>query len=123
MSKSSWRVTAAEIQTGDGDSLDALINFHRPLDAGDLAGLTVNWRDGDMPRMDNPIGGKRRGWAAVREGYAMLFEVLRTVWLAFHDFTSQGNDDRQLFVVHEKSVCSTPATSLDRRVRTARCFR
>ena len=122
MSKSSWRVTAAEIQTGDDGSLDALINFLRPLDAGDLAGLTINWRDGDMPRMENPIGGKRRGWAAVRERYAKLFEVLPTVRVAFYDFTSQGNEDRRLFVGHEKSVCWTPATSLDRRVRTARWF-
>ena len=122
MSKSPSRVTAAEIQTGDGGPLNALINFHRRLDACKLRRLTASSRGDDLPSMGNPIGGKRRGRPAVRKGSAKLFEVLAIVQVAFHDFTSQGNHDRYLFVGHEKSVCRTPTTSLDLRVRTTRRF-
>lgn len=67
-------------------------------------------------------GGKQRAWPEVLEGYANVFEVLATAPVAFHDFTSQGDHDRRLFVGHEKSVCLTPTTSLELRARTTRRF-
>ena len=68
MSSDPTRVTGAETPAGDNSPLDALIGFYRAFNAGDLDGLAANWAAEDMPRMDNPIGGTRRGWPAIREG-------------------------------------------------------
>src|SRR5271156_4697408 len=89
---------------------------------GDLDGLAAIWADGDAPSMDNPIGGIRRGWPAIREGYAKLFQGAARVQVAFHDFTSQGGGDWHLFVGREKGVCRTATESLDVRFRTTRWF-
>jgi hypothetical protein len=44
------------------------------------------------------IGGIRRGWPAIREGYAKLFSGSAIVRVAFYDFVTQGNNDFHLFV-------------------------
>ena len=72
--------------------------------------------------MDNPIGGIRRGWSAISEGYARLFGGPATVEVAFHDFTSQGDDDWHLFAGRERGRCTTPEGSFDVRIRTTRWF-
>jgi hypothetical protein len=90
--------------------------------ASDLKALGANWADGEAPSMDNPIGGIRRGWPAIREGYAKLFSGPATVRAAFHDFSAQGNNDYHLFVGREKGLCETPAVRLELRIRTSRWF-
>jgi len=115
-------ITGTEPPAGDGSALDALIDFCRAFNASDLKALGANWADGEAPSIDNPIGGIRRGWPAIREGYAKLFNGPATVRVAFHDFSAQGNNDYHLFVGREKGLCETPAVRLELRIRTSRCF-
>ena len=115
-------ITGTETRAKDGSPLDALIEFYRGFNAGDLDALAANWADGDAPSMDNPIGGIRRGWPAIREGYSKLFSGPATVHVAFHDFTSCGGSDWHVFVGREKGVCTTPTASLALRIRTTRIF-
>lgn len=122
MSSHLTEITGAETQAGDGSALDALIGFYRAFNAGDLNALAANWADGDLPSMDNPIGGIRRGWPAIHEGYARLIDGPATVRVTFHDFTSQGTGDWHLFVGREKGVCTTPTVTLDLAIRTTRWF-
>lgn len=115
-------ITGREPIAGDGSALDALIDFYRAFNASDLEALGANWEVGEAPCMDNPIGGIRRGWPAIREGYAKLFNGPATVRVVFHDFTAQGNDDYHLFVGREKGFCETSAGRLELRIRTSRWF-
>jgi hypothetical protein len=115
-------ITGAEALADDGSPLDALIDFYRSFNARDLDGLTANWADGDAPSIDSPIGGMRRGWLAIREGYSKLFSGPATVRVSLHDFTSQGGGDWSLFVGREKGICNTTVESLDLRIRTSRLF-
>lgn len=114
-------ITGSEARTGEG-ALDALIDFYRAFNGRDLDALAANWADGDAPSMDNPIGGIRRGWPAIREGYSRLFGGPAAVSVTFHDFTCQGGSDWQLFVGREKGICRTPQVTLDLRIRTTRWF-
>ena len=66
MTISTSEITGAETLSGEGSARDALIAFYRAFNAGDLDGLAANWAEGDAPSMDNPIGGIRRGWPAIR---------------------------------------------------------
>lgn len=114
-------VTGTEADVGEG-ALNALIGFYRAFNGRDLRGLAANWAEGDLPSMDNPIGGIRRGWQAISEGYSKLFDGPAKVRVAFHDFTSQGGDDWHLFVGREKGTRETGDVILDLRIRTTRWF-
>ena len=115
-------ISGRETPAGDGSALDALIDFYRSFNASDLKALAANWAEGEAPSMDNPIGGIRRGWPAIRDGYAKLFGGPAIVRVAFHDFAAQGNNDYHLFVGREKGFCETPAVRLELRIRTSRWF-
>ncbi|UFW65916.1 nuclear transport factor 2 family protein [Rhizobium laguerreae] len=114
-------ITGNEAKTGDGP-LDALIEFYRAFNAADMTGLEAVWVEGEAPSMDNPIGGIRRGWGAIAEGYSRLFEGQAKVQVVFHDFTSQGGEDWHLFVGRERGRCETPEERLDVAFRTTRWF-
>jgi SnoaL-like protein len=107
---------------GGSDAIDALIGFYRAFNARDLNGLATNWEQGDAPSMDNPMGGIRRGWPSIREGYLKLFAGPAVVQVTFHDFTSQGGEDWHLFVGREIGTCVTPDMKMDVRFRTTRWF-
>src|SRR5688572_5047552 len=114
-------ITGSEARTGSG-ALGALIGFYRAFNSRDLDGLAANWAEGDAPSMDNPIGGIRRGWPTIREGYAKLFGGPASIRVTFHDFTSQGGDNWHLFVGREKGTCTTPQATIDLCIRTTRWF-
>lgn len=122
MTSTGRTITGDEPLACDGSALDALIAFYRAFNHGDLEGLAGNWAPGDAPSMDNPIGGIRRGWPAIREGYERLFGGAATVRVEFFDFTSQGSDTFHLFVGRERGSCETPTARIDLRIRTTRWF-
>jgi hypothetical protein len=116
-------ITGREARSVSGDALAALIDFYRAFNARDVDGLAANWEQGDAPSMDNPMGGIRRGWQSISEGYLKLFGGPAIVEVTFHDFTSQGGDDWHLFVGREKGTCTTSDMKMDVRFRTTRWFR
>lgn len=115
-------VTGREARSGNGDAFDALIDFYGAFNTRDLDGLAANWEEGDAPSMDNPMGGIRRGWKSIREGYVKLFGGPAKVQVTFHDFTCHGGEDWRLFVGRETGTCTTPDQRMDVRFRTSRCF-
>lgn len=117
-----YEITGREAQSGRGDALDALIGFYKAFNARDLDGLAANWEQGDAPSMDNPMGGIRRGWQSISEGYLKLFKGPAIVQVTLHDFTCQGGDDWHLFVGREVGTCTTPHQKMDVRFRTTRWF-
>ncbi|MGH8779668.1 YybH family protein [Paraburkholderia sp.] len=116
------QITGNEVHAEDGSALDALIRFYRAFNHGDLDALAANWAEGERPSMDNPIGGIRRGWSSIRDGYQKLFAGPASVHVTFHDFTSDGGDDWHIFVGREKGTCTADGTTLDLRIRTTRWF-
>jgi hypothetical protein len=105
-----------------GSPLAALVAFYRAFNAGDLDGLAQNWLNGDESSMSNPVGGIRRGWFEIREGYARLFGGASRVRVAFHDFTIHSDEGTCLFVGREKGICESSSGTLLLRIRTTRWF-
>jgi hypothetical protein len=122
MTTQALEITGEEPRAGDRSPLDALKMFYRAFNNRDMAALAANWAEGERPSMDNPIGGIRRGWPAIREGYEKLFNGPAKVRVTFHDFTSDGGDDWHLFVGREKGVCVIGNETIDVRFRTTRWF-
>ena len=114
-------ITGQEAPTGDPPR-DALIAFYRAFNGRDLDALEANWAAGDVPSMDNPIGGIRRGWDAIAEGYAKLFNGPARVYVEFYDYSSQGGAEHGLFVGRERGWCETAGGRIELRIRTSRLF-
>ncbi len=115
-------ISGSETVGDPASPVAALIAFYRAFNTADLDGLARNWLDGDEPSTSNSIGGLRRGWSAIREGYARLFAGAARVQVTFHDFTVRGDDHACLFVGREKGTCESPAGTLALRIRTTRWF-
>lgn len=115
-------INGSEREAGYGGAIDALIEFYQAFNHANMAALQANWCAGDTPSMDNPIGGIRRGWASIGDGYLKLFGGQASVQVTFHDFTSQGGKDWHLFVGRERGMCKTPKEQLTVAFRTTRWF-
>lgn len=115
-------VTGIEPLREDGGPIDALVGFYRAFNARDLDALAANWAEGESPSMSNPIGGLRRGWPEIREGYQRLFDGPARVQVEFHDFTTQGDDSHCLFVGRERGRCVAHGADIELRIRTTRWF-
>ncbi|WP_028754872.1 YybH family protein [Rhizobium leucaenae] len=115
-------ITGSDAKAGDGGPLDALIEFYRAFNSGDNTALESTWLPGEAPSMDNPIGGIRRGWSSIAEGYSKIFEDRVKVQVTFHDFTSQSGGDWHLFVGRERGTCKSLSESLPVVFRTTRWF-
>ena len=114
-------VTGQERSTGH-PAHDALIDFYRAFNGRDLGALQANWAAGEAPSMDNPIGGIRRGWDVIAEGYAKLFGGPARVYVEFYDYSSQGGAEHHLFVGRERGWCETPTGRLALKIRTSRMY-
>lgn len=115
-------ITGNEAKSSDRTPMDALIDFYRSFNSADLVALEQVWAPDDAPSMDNPIGGIRRGWSSISEGYSKLFDGPAEVQVAFHDFTSQGGVDWHLFVGRERGYCKRVGERLEVAFRTTRWF-
>ena len=122
MSKIPGEISGNETVDDADSPVAALIGFYRAFNAQDIEALTRNWLDGDEPSMSNPIGGLRRGWPEIRDGYMRLFRGTARVRVTFHDFTMQGDDHACVFVGREKGVCESPSGTVALRIRTTRWF-
>src|SRR5262245_40304567 len=121
MTTNPLQITGVE-HAEEGGPLNALIDFYGAFNTRDLSCLASNWIHDDRPSMDNPIGGIRRGWDAIREGYIRIFEGATEVRVAFQDYTSVGGRDWNLFVGREKGFCRKADNRLDLSFRTSRLF-
>ncbi|HVE22341.1 MAG TPA: nuclear transport factor 2 family protein [Acidocella sp.] len=115
-------ISGNETMEDPASPIAALIAFYRAFNAGDLDGLARNWLEGGEPSMSNPVGGLRRGWPEIRDGYARLFGGVARVQVAFHDFTVHEDNGACVFVGREKGACESPSGRLALRIRTTRWF-
>jgi limonene-1,2-epoxide hydrolase len=73
--------------------LQALTEFYRAFNDGDLELMERNWDDSPEAAMDNPLGGIKRGWREIREVYERIFSSGARVHVEFHDYTLHVHGD------------------------------
>jgi ketosteroid isomerase-like protein len=105
------------------EPVEALAQFYRAFNGRDLALMAENWADADDIAMDNPLGGIKRGWPAVRSVYERVFNGDARVTVEFHDYTLHRSGDVFYAVGRERGLLETSAARLDLAIRTSRIFR
>lgn len=115
-------ITGTEHHTDQATPLDALIGFYAAFNQRNLTAMKEVWAAGAEPSMDNPLGGIRRGWEEIEQGYRRLFEGASQVYVEFHDYTIQTLGDVAIAVGRERGTCTTPDGTLTLAIRTSRVF-
>ncbi len=125
-------------RSGMPASLKALTEFYADFNGRDLEGSMKNWAHRDDVVMCNPIGGIRKGWDAIFEGYQRIMQGEIRVYVEFYDYQLMQCGNIFYAVGRERGVaqCSEPSSGpwsepygdksggqrLELAIRTSRVF-
>ena len=115
--------------TGREDPIDprepvgALSEFYRAFNWRNIALMESNWICSDEASMANPLGGIRRGWADIREGYERVFNGRATIQVALHNFTIHYFGEMFYAVGREQGELRGQNLLLEVKLRTSRLYR
>lgn len=100
-----------------------LSEFYRAFNTRDLELMSHNWAATDDVAMENPVGGIRRGWPAIRAVYEGIFASAARVTVKFHDYTLHRANDVFYVVGRGRGELRSGETRLPLAIRTSRIFR
>ncbi|MFN8576256.1 MAG: nuclear transport factor 2 family protein [Candidatus Sericytochromatia bacterium] len=112
-----------------GDYLDNLnqkyniINdFYNAFNNKNLDLMSKVWSNTEKSFMANPIGGIRRGWNEISEGYKKIFASDLKVYVEFYDF--DFIEVENMFIVNgkERGTLTSEDGILELSIRTSRTF-
>lgn len=116
-------VTGREPETLTSPKMRALSQFYRALNNRDLDLMSRNWAQTDEAVMDNPVGGIKRGWPAIRSVYERLFSTAAPFWFEFYDYSLHEAEDVFYVVGRERGEYASSQGKLAMLIRTSRIFR
>lgn len=100
----------------------ALSEFYQALNGRDMDLMAQNWVQTDEAVMDNPVGGIKRGWNAIREVYELVFGGAGTFWFEFYDYSYHESDEIFYVVGRERGEYRAGEVVLKMAIRTSRVF-
>jgi ketosteroid isomerase-like protein len=121
-------IAFSNVVTGREETIDprepfgVLSEFYRAFNCRDLRLMEHNWVSSDDASMANPLGGIRRGWPDIREGYERLFRS-GEIHLEFHSYSIHQFGEMFCAVGREQGPFQGDNVSLELRFRTSRLFR
>ena len=117
-------ITGQEIEGGFTTPFQALVTFYKAFNSRDLNLMEKVWLNTPESSMDNPIGGIRRGWDEIQEGYRKLFGGHLLVSVEFYDYSLQQGVDWALAVGRERGICTSlkEGKKINLEIRTSRIF-
>ncbi len=101
----------------------ALSQFYRALNTRDIDLMARNWAQTDEAVMDNPVGGIKRGWPAIRAVYERVFSHAASFWFEFYDYSLHEAGDMFYVVGRERGEYASNQSRLAMLIRTSRIFR
>jgi len=116
-------VTGRESEGLTNPKIRALSQFYRALNNRDLDLMAHNWAQTDEAVMDNPVGGIKRGWPAIRAVYERVFSHAASFWFEFYDYSLHETGDMFYVVGRERGEYASTQSRLAMSIRTSRLFR
>ncbi len=116
-------ITGREELGGLSATMRALVGFYAAFNQRDLAAMEKNWAQSDEAVMDNPLGGIKRGWNAIREVYERIFNSPAEVKVEFFDYSLHESGDVFYAVGRERGNFRVEDTSIPLAIRTTRIFK
>jgi hypothetical protein len=115
-------ITGREAHIDPQTAHGALAEFYRAFNTRDLDLMKMNWLNSDEACMNNPLGGIRRGWPAIKEVYERLFNSQGVVSVEFFDYTVHESPGSFVAIGRERGQYRGREHVIDLRIRTSRWF-
>ncbi|RJX33618.1 MAG: DUF4440 domain-containing protein [Desulfurivibrio sp.] len=116
-------ITGLEEQVGLSSPQQALIQFYRAFNSGDLRLMAQNWAHTDEISMDNPLGGIKRGWPEIEAAYRRIFNGPAQVYVEYYDYTIHQTAEIFYAVGRERGYFRPAGGEIPLAIRTSRIFR
>lgn len=116
-------ITGSELIENGAKPLNALVEFYRAFNMGDLELMSTNWANSDEASMSNPLGGVRRGWDSIQEVYSNIFKGPAEVYVEFYDYTIHHAGIMFCAVGRERGCFRLNGKQVDLAIRTSRFYR
>lgn len=116
-------ITGWEHDGGGATPYRALCEFYRAFNSRDLALMARNWSSGDEVVANDPAGGIRGGWPAIRALYERIFEGPAQVRVEYLDYTMHEVADLAYTVGRERGYLRWRGAEATLAIRTSRLFR
>lgn len=84
--------------------------------------MEQSWLNTDEISMDNPIGGIRRGWEEIGNGYNKIFNGKAKVYVEFYDFSIHKTENMFFATGRERGHFKTDEIEISLAIRTSRIF-
>lgn len=122
MELSKTSINGSETSGLEGEEL-ALSHFYKAFNTQDIHLMEQSWLKTEEVSMDNPIGGIRRGWQEIFDGYKLIFNGPARVYVEFYDFSIHSTKSMFFATGREKGYCRINETTLELVIRTTRIFK
>jgi ketosteroid isomerase-like protein len=117
-------ITGREAVAGEVSTpTDALIEFYRAFNSGDLALMAENWRQSEEVSMSNPLGGIKRGWQEISGVYDKIFNGTAKVYVEFYDYSIHSSGEMFVAVGRERGHFRQGSDLMELAIRTSRVYR
>lgn len=100
----------------------ALVQFYRAFNAGDLRLMSENWLQSSDISMNNPLGGIKRGWEDIRSIYERIFSGPAEVYVEYFDYTIHETAEMYYAVGRERGYFRLNGEEISLAIRTSRIF-
>lgn len=100
----------------------ALSFFYNAFNKRNMSFMEQSWLNTNEISMDNPIGGIRRGWDEIENGYNKIFNGKAQVYVEFYDYTIHKTDSMFFATGRERGYFKTEETEIPLNIRTTRIF-
>lgn len=102
--------------------IKALSKFYKAFNTRDMELMEQSWLNTDEISMDNPIGGIRRGWEEIGNGYNKIFNGKAKVYVEFYDFSIHKTKNMFFATGRERGYFQTEEIEISLEIRTSRIF-
>jgi len=124
--KQPMQVSTKTINGNETDVLSkeeqALSKFYKAFNTKDMSLMSESWLNTDEISMDNPIGGIRRGWEEIKNGYLKIFSGKAQVHVEFYDYTIHSSENMFFAVGRERGYFKINEIEIQLAIRTSRIF-
>lgn len=123
MNLNSNPITGSEAIKIDARPYNALVEFYRAFNEGDLKLMASNWNTTGEASMSNPLGGVRRGWEDIKEVYSRIFNGPAEVYVEFYDYSIHHAGVMFCAVGRERGYLRVNGKEVNLAIRTSRFYR
>ena len=116
-------ITGQESVEDAAHPVNALIAFYKAFNARNADAAANNWAREYSIAMSNPIGGIRRNWNAIREGYGKIMQCKARVYVEYHDYNFHQFEDIFYVEGRERGSLVTDNIQLGLKIRTSRIYK